>query len=332
YLALLTSSSGYQNYVPFVVRDDRPAPFRFQASVNTYQAYNDFPRGAGGRSLYTTPPAVKISFDRPYAGRGDGQFLTFDLPLVQWLEQSGYDVTYTTDVDTHENAAALLSHTALITGGHNEYWTKEMYDAFEQARDAGVDLLFSGANAVYWQVRFEPSAGGAPNRTIVCYKSATSDPVQGPLTTTLWRDPIVNRAEQQLMGIQFGSQQEFPAARAPYVVTNASSWVFEGTRLSNGDTIPGIVGYEVDRYFPEYPAPPAVERTLLSTSPFTDNKGAAEVSNSSIYRAPSGAWVFAVGTTEWTRGLDPAGGNAQVKHIMANVLDRFLSEPPSRGR
>lgn len=334
YLALLTSSSGYQSYVPFVVRDDRPAAFRFQASVNTYQAYNDFPRGAGGRSLYTTPPAVRVSFDRPYAGRGDGQFLTFDLPLVQWLEQSGYDVTYGTDLDTHAThaeAGALRSHAGLVTGGHNEYWTKEMYDAVEQARDAGVHLMFPGANAVYWQVRLEPSVGGVPNRIMVCYKSATADPEKGPLSTTLWRDPVVGRPEQQLMGVQYTSQEEFDKPRLPYVVRAASSWVFNGTNLNDGDSVPDMIGYEVDRFFPEYPAPPG-EQTLLSVSPFTGTTGAPDVANSSIYRAPSGAWVFAVGTTEWTRMLDPAKGNAQVKRITANVLDRFLTDATPRTR
>ena len=45
------------------------------------------------------------------------------------------------------------------------------------ARDRGVNLAFFSANVCYWQVRFEPSvADGAPNRTMVCYKS-TSDPM-----------------------------------------------------------------------------------------------------------------------------------------------------------
>ena len=30
-----------------------------------------------------------------------------------------------------------------------------MRTALEQARDAGIDLFFTGANEVYWKVRFE---------------------------------------------------------------------------------------------------------------------------------------------------------------------------------
>src|SRR6516162_8714449 len=64
YLAkLIAGTSGKQAYVVFVVRDDdRRSDLLFQTSTNTYQAYNKW----GGRSLYTVPPAVKVSFNRPY--------------------------------------------------------------------------------------------------------------------------------------------------------------------------------------------------------------------------------------------------------------------------
>ena len=40
---------------------------------------------------------------------------------------------------------------------HDEYWSQQMFDAAIAARDAGTSLVFLGANAVYWKVRFEPS-------------------------------------------------------------------------------------------------------------------------------------------------------------------------------
>src|SRR3989454_7002202 len=45
YMAVLTNAAGYQNYVNFVVRDGRPAPFLYQRSMNTAPAYHDFPDG-----------------------------------------------------------------------------------------------------------------------------------------------------------------------------------------------------------------------------------------------------------------------------------------------
>jgi hypothetical protein len=46
-----------------------------------------------------------------------------------------------------------LNSTGFLSVGHDEYWSKPMRDAAEQARDAGVHLAFVEANAIYWQVR-----------------------------------------------------------------------------------------------------------------------------------------------------------------------------------
>ncbi|PYS01153.1 MAG: hypothetical protein DMG16_13585 [Acidobacteria bacterium] len=52
-------------------------------------------------------------------------------------------------------------------------------------------------------------------------------------------------------------------------------------------------------------------------------------SNSSIYQAPSGAWVFTAGTISWSWGLDyPGVADARIQRITANVLNRFLGISP----
>src|SRR6266513_2912060 len=240
FVVQLTNAQGSQNYITFVVRDDaRVADIMFQQAVATYQAYNNYPDdNATGKSLYDfnsygantvagtgTKRAVKVSWNRPYADYGAGQFFTWDYYFVRWLERSGYDVKYSTDVDTHQNSARLLQSKVFLSGGHNEYWSKPMYDGVQQARDAGVHLGFFGADGVYWQVRFEASPlSGAADRVMVGYKDRTIDPVQGPTTTILWRDPLLNRPEQQLGGVQFsGGQIAFSGPYAPYVVKNSSS-------------------------------------------------------------------------------------------------------------
>jgi hypothetical protein len=51
-------------------------------------------------------------------------------------------------------------------------------------------------------------------------------------------------------------------------------------------------------------------------------------SNSSVYQAPSGAWVFAAGTMGWSRALDDYSRNnvvdPRIQRTTANILDRFL--------
>jgi len=341
YLVMLTNSLGYESYIPFVVKDGRPAAYLYQQSVNTDQAYNNYPDDhATGKSLYAfnssglntvggDARAVKVSFDRPYADNGARMFLTWEIQLVRWLEQSGYDVTYSTDIDTHANGSALLNSKSFLVGGHSEYWSLEMYNAATAARDAGISLAFFGADVLGWQVRFEASATGVPNRVEVCYKNAAIDPVQGPTTTVQWRSSYLNRPGQTLTGLMVNGEVDF-SNNADYVVTNSSHWVYAGTGFKDGDSVHGIVGYEMDRYDTNYPAPNSVNRTLLSSSPYMDMNGVARISNSSIYQAPSGAWVFATGTFAWSWALDNLSSLADVRiqKTTANLLSAFLYGAP----
>jgi uncharacterized protein (DUF58 family) len=355
YVAVLTNSQNYQNWAHFVVRDDsRVAPLNYQVPDNTYEAYNDYPQdNLTGKSLYSfnsygaktvggTTGAVKVSFDRPYNSDGDcgaWGFCVFgqDYAFIRWLEKSGYDVTYSSDVDAHTNGAGLLNYRGLIRGGHNEYWTKGMYDNFIAARDGGVNIGIFSANTNYWQVRYESSSSGVSNRVIVCYRDATIDPTTVPsLTTINWRDPILNRPEQTLIGVMYTDIVDANSGNyAPYVVLNSGNWVYAGTGFKDGDSVTGVVGYEADRLFSEYPGPTAVAGTytLLSHSPFKSS-GVSDYSNSSVYQATSGAWVFGSGTINWANALDSfsfSGGNivdARIQQTTVNILGRFISGTP----
>jgi hypothetical protein len=361
----------HQSYIIFTIREDgRVSQVLFQQAVATYQAYNNYPDdGQTGKSLYDsgsygplttlgTQRAVKVSFDRPYTytdHTGAGDFLHWELYFVRWLERSGYDVTYTTDIDTHVAGANLLQHKAVLSVGHAEYWSREMRQAFEAARDGGTSLAFFGANAVYSQVRFEPSPSslaspaGVPNRVLVGYKDASLDPVNNPayigynpsLTTVPFRSSPLNNPEQSLVGIMYADYFNADNPALAYVVQNSSNWVYTGTGLANGSSVPGILGYELDQYFSTAPKPIADPTTyvLLSDSSFNGANG-LNFANSSILEAPSGAWVFGAGTIDWSWGLDnyvpPPGINTRgvaapspaIQQATANILNKFLITRP----
>jgi len=327
YVAKLTAgTTGKQSYIIFVVRDDkRASDLLFQSSVTTYQAYNDW----GGMSLYSKPRASKVSFNRPYGyGHGSGNFVNWELSLVLFLEKEGYDVSYTTDVDTHERGNLLSLHKAFLSTGHDEYWSWQMRDNIEAARDNGVNLAFFGANVGYWLIRFEPSLiTGGTDRTIICYKNKNSDPLSSAddlttrrLTTVKFRSNPVDRPEDALVGVMY----ETDPVQSDLVISNASSWVFEGTGLKNGDHLPGLLGYEVDRTSDHTPA----GTTQLAHSPYPF-RGNARYSDMVVYTAPSGSTVFATGTMQWSWGLvDPGIGgksyeNPAVQKATRNVLRRF---------
>ncbi|HKW95364.1 MAG TPA: N,N-dimethylformamidase beta subunit family domain-containing protein, partial [Methylomirabilota bacterium] len=344
YLARLTASpSGAQAYIVFVVRDDdRPAPIAFQTSVTTYAAYNNW----GGRSLYafnsTGAPARKVSLDRPYAMNpygvqldGAGDFLRrWEYNTVRWLEREGYNVGYLTDVDTHERGLAPRRPRVYLSVGHDEYWSWAMREHVEAARDRGVALVFLGANTCFWQIRFEPSRRGEPDRTIVAYKgvaatedpyAASPDPLTARLTTGRWREPPTSRPEAGLIGVQYVADP----VDGDMVIADATHWAFEGTGLRNGDLLPGLLGYEVDAVSDA--SPPGLR--VLAHSPL--DQGAAEPRHSDvvIYQAPSGALVFATGSMYWSWGLDDYNApglhsrrvSAAAQQVTRNVLARMLA-------
>jgi hypothetical protein len=335
YLALLTRADGYQNYIIFDVRDDSShAALLFQNSVTTYEAYNAW----GGKSLYGSSSdesnnadrAHAVSFDRPYqSGRGPFEFLNWEYHMVRWLEREGYDVTYATDVDTHEAPALLLQHRGFLSVGHDEYWSKAMRTGVEAALAQGVNLGFFGADAMYWQIRLGSSPLG-PDRVITCYKDASLDPeanVDPTQVTVRWRDAPVNRPENALIGVMYSSY--FTAAVGyPFVVRNIASWVYRGIPVSNGQEVPTLVGYEYDKVFNNGATPPGL--VVVGQSPVTDVYGHADVANATVYTAPSGASVFAAGTIRWANGLDTFGAGTAagvaesvVQGATANVLARW---------
>ena len=73
--------------------------------------------------------------------------------MVRWMEMNGYDITYVTDIDVHENANLLLSHKAFLSVAHDEYWSWQMRQNVDTALAAGVGLGFFSGNESYWQIR-----------------------------------------------------------------------------------------------------------------------------------------------------------------------------------
>jgi len=345
YLAKLQAAEGKQAYVPFVVRDDgRRADLLVQLSVNTWQAYNAW----GDGSLYgsfdasrnwvgKTARAHKVSFNRPYdplenglVEFGAGEFFRFEYDFVRWVESQAYDVTYATDVDLHARPGLLVNRRGFVSVGHDEYWSWEERAQVEAARDRSVGLAFLGGNDVYWQVRFEPGADGASDRTLVCYKDAALDPAANSnpsRTTVLWAAPPVEKPQSLLTGTTYGTNAT--PEQQPWVVADDTSWVFAGTGLQRGDEIAGLVGYEYDRLPDEASRPAGL--VAVGLSPVTGWEGSDRTA-SVVYAAESGAPVFNAGTIQWAWGLDDFGHekigsyqDARVQRITKNVLDALIS-------
>jgi hypothetical protein len=293
YLLRLNASDGPQRYVPVTVRSASTAGKVVILDDNTtWQAYNTW----GGYSLYQGPDGLgsdrgyQVSFNRPYDGDGAVRFLAFDQAATALAEQSGVPLAYETDVDLDQNPGLLNGARAVISLGHDEYYSQHMRDALVAARSAGTNLAFLGANAIYRHIRFAGS-----DRIIICYKEAAIDPLYGvddKETTQQWRQAPDPRPESVITGVFY----ECNPVSAPYVVYDPSSWIFAGTGAYKGETFPGMVGPEYDRLNPAAPYPRPLQ--VLAHSPLTCD-GYSTFSDSVYYTVPSGAGVFASGTMRW---------------------------------
>jgi hypothetical protein len=331
---LATNEARDVGYILFVVRDDnQAADFVYKLPVNTYQAYNNW----GGKSLFrynsTGGPATKVSFDRPYSQwDGAGQFFDWDFPMIRWLEREGYNLTYITDVDAHAGTGWLAGRRALLSVGHDQYWSKEMRDNWEAARDVGRSLGFFGGNTAYWQVRYEASPRGA-NRVLVSYRDARLDPLTGvdnSRVTVAFGSDVVRRPANALLGVEWAGSTGF-GNTFPYVVQAADHWIFAGTGAAPGQAWSAVVGGEYDHVVQNATTPPGL--VTLSASPVTDLQGQPAMANSAYYR--QGGMVFTAGTVDWAWGLDAwrqAGlVDERIQRATANVLEAFRQGRPPQA-
>ncbi len=331
YLGKLTTlETGGESYVVFIVRDDRKADLVFQSSDMTWLAYNRWPNW---RSLYdygTEPwganaerPGNDVSFDRPYAlywngfpagfeplTNGSGEFLLIEHPLAFWLEKEGYDVTYISNVDTHADPEGLLRGKVFVSVGHDEYWTKEMFENVTRARDAGVSLAFLSGNAVSGVVALLPNAHGRPNRVM--------------------RRIGGFEGEEQLMGAK-----SYGVGFADWTCADPNHWAFEGTGMKKGDRVAQLVGWEF--HGPPLGEHPGLE--VLSSGPVYGWNGEARERTyaTTLYAARKGNLVFNAATCWWNMVLSTPPGfmnpprryfledDARIQRITKNVLDRMIA-------
>jgi hypothetical protein len=346
YLLKLVGDGGEEQFVPLTIRDDAStASYVFQNSVTTWQAYNLWgsyslyygPDGSGGSAFADRARAV--SFDRPYPqtwASGAADFVGNELPLLFHLESLGLDLTYWTDVDLHASPQLLMNHRCLFSLGHDEYWSQPMREGAAAANASGVNLAFLGANACYRQIRLQPTSVG-PNRLQVCYKDAAEDPLaleQPALTTVNWGQAPLNDPESTLIGSMYQSV----GAKADMVVTDASSWFYDGCNLNDGDTFSTVILGEYDRYVPSLPGPDNAD--VLAHSPVPGQSNWSDITyytaagnGGGVLASGSASFVSLLGTTGAIPSIVIVGARPGVTDVirraMENVYSRFGLGPAS---
>lgn len=337
YLFTLTSSAGFHRWIPLTVRSPSAAGrVVLLNAVTTWQAYNAW----GGYSLYRSPSgsaaqrARAVSFDRPYTadfGNGSADFIGNELPLVVLAERLHLPLAYATDVDLHEDPHLLDRARAVISLGHDEYYSQRMRDSLQEARDRGTNIAFLGANAIYRHIRLTGTPTGR-DRLEIDYKSFPDDPVHRSdpaAATPQWRDPPVPRPESVLTGTFYRCNPVHVAM----VAADTTSWLTSGLGLRTGTALPGLVGSEYDEVG-GVPTPQPID--VLFHSPLTCG-GKPDHADAAYYSTASGAGVFDSGTSTWVCALSPgcaqlpALDNRIVTAMTSRLLVAFSAGPAGRA-
>ena len=352
---LIRTDTGGASHIVFVVRNDAShSDVMVQTSDAAWEAYNNY----GGASLYAaataTGRATKVSYNRPFNTRANSNedwLFHSEYPMLRWLESNGYDLSYTTDVDSDRRGSLIQQHKTFVSVGHDEYWSAAQRSNVELARDQGVNLAFFSGNSVFWKFRWEPSidASATTDRTIVTYKEtydgAVTDPDHPEIWTGTWRDPRFTpptdggRPENALMGTMFMVNGAISTNRSiiiPALEGKARFW--RDTTVANlaagtKATLPiGSLGYEWDSDIDNGSRPAGLVQLSTSTYSVTPNLlldygttyGAGSATHHlTMYKASSGALVFGAGTVQWSWGLnathDPPGMAVDVRMQQATV-------------
>ncbi|NNE90411.1 MAG: hypothetical protein HKN23_02085 [Verrucomicrobiales bacterium] len=335
----------WQSYTIWVVRDDRPADVIVGVSDNTWQAYNQWPVA---ESLYTDPrgahaPGVAVSFDRPYGkytqitqqplSIGSGEFLLWEFQIAFWLEQQGYDVSYVSNVDLLE-AKSISRGKVFVSVAHDEYWDVKQFHAVDEAIRGGLNVLWLCGNSVFIDSPFAPSSSGEPNRIISrrgCFGELRGDEIESYARIF---DTLKSTApdERKIMGVR--SVVPFNGG-GDWTCRNGDHWVFEGAGMENGESIPGLVGWE--HHGEPDPDREGME-TLAEGKVWAGGKREGKYT-SVIFPGPKDNFVFNASTVFWNCGLSqppgievpyshfsrPHGPDERVQRITKNLLDRAIA-------
>ena len=330
--ALRLSAGLVATMLTFVVRDDqRVADLVFQRSDFTDAMYNSWDGTTNSSSWYGDHPQW-ISLDRPMrspAGWGypfSGGYFTYEYSMVRFLEREGYDVTYLSNLDVHENPHALERGRAFLSVGHDEYWSPQMRDQIESARDRGMHLAFFSSDMCDGVLRFRP---GDPHAFSVTTPDATAaDPVRnewGEKPIDLGGPPDANPTDT-LSGTHYGGWCgeahpdcfDHPFDRLtvtdPLTITDLQHPLLRNVALRQGALGP-IMGYEYEARYQGRTALPFDVVTIGDVASIPPTSLASGESPVAVaYQHSSGARVFNAGSMHWSEGLDSWVGRASFRN------------------
>jgi hypothetical protein len=333
---------GYDGTALLAVTATRPTSTAlYKLPMRTYQAYNP----AGGASLYVNgvwrEGSCVVTLRRPGAGTGGptaepvdiyapGQprqtFWRWDAPFLSWAARTGYQLDVVFDTALDGEPALLDAYRALVTAGHDEYWTPACYELTHRFVEAGGGLAVFGANTCWWRAE------------VVDTELRVAKDRHNPSGGDLWWR--IGGLDSALLGLSYrhgGGSWLAARPESRYQFRPDGDPLLYGVDLETLTRLSTLAGYEVDghAFRPNQPwqalngdGTPA-DLVVLAYAPLVDQPPAAWAREpreegldsprcaAMAYRRPAGSLVFSAGTTDWPCHLD----NPAVDRLTRNVLD-----------
>jgi hypothetical protein len=220
----------------------------------------------------------------------------------------------------------------VLSVGHDEYYSIEMFRNLQQAIADGASVAFLSGNTCCGKILFSPDTSGRVGR--VFERVGVFGPPGGTrdfasMQTLAHERPYANEL--------LGAHSTGPVTGgADWICVAPDHWLFAGTGMKHGEGIPGLVGWE----WHGDPAPiPGLE--IVATGPTQSGPGEHNGGQftATLYPGATGNFVFNASTCWWADGLSappgyvrpsvytsPQGPDARVQQITRNLLNRMLAK------
>ena len=178
----------------------------------------------------------------------------YDALTFRWLEVQGYQPELVSQWDLDRDPGVLDGYRAVVTTGHDEYWTAAGREVLDRFIERGGRYARLAGNIV-WQVRMEDDLS-----TQVCHKyAAHADPQRHSdvidMRTGAFeahyidRPPVSTFGANGFRGVYSRMGGLSPRGAGGFIVYRPGHWAFDDADVYYGDVLGGdvpLVGYETD--------------------------------------------------------------------------------------
>ncbi len=267
------------------------------------------------------------------------------MPLVRFLEGSGVPVTYTTELSVEEAPCTLSGYAVMVFGGHGpEYTSDTLRAAVIQNIADRVHLLSLASDAFAWRTQVHHDELG--NTLIEVDKSdpTATGPVNGGQQGKWLFRNLTDERGQRLgeEAITYARYFAYVPPKSPYPMTISprravdghedptllQHWLFAGTNLALGESIPDVLAGDLDAINPRSNLPPNADLVILHSEVDWGKAPPVVPNDMVLLERPNGQLTFHAGTWYMAKVMMSKSPAApKLRRLVSNALTRMLGTP-----